>query len=99
MRQMADSHLIVTISEEKPWTGTGRETVATVMSIGGETGFKVHFVIQKKPVFLNHATVLKVRPSTCMLLVPGHVRRFRPARSAPKGEGAAPKGRKRKGGR
>lgn len=90
---------MVTTSEEKPWTGTGRETVAKVMSIRGEKGFKVHFAIKKKPVFLNHATVLKVRPSACMLLVPGHVRRFRPAGSAPKGEGVAPKGRKQKGGR
>ena len=72
--------------------------MAKVMSIQGKLGFKVHFVIQKETLFLNHATVLKVRPSACMVLVPGHVSRFRPAGSAPKGEGAAPKGRKRKGG-
>ena len=33
-------------------------------------GFKVHFVIRKKAVFLNHATVLKVRLSTRVLFGP-----------------------------
>ena len=33
-------------------------------------GFKVHFVIQKKAVFLNHATVHKARLSARVLFGP-----------------------------